>query len=80
MEDFKIVIGDTPSGKTLQIVRDPSTGNLYMVQFSSGGEVPEKLRGHWNDVEAIKTKCNYYLEALRAKKKDAKSNSNQAVS
>ena len=83
-QQFKLVVGVTPSGKTLQIVRNTST-NMFMLQYTTGGEVPEDLRGPWNNLDMLKSRSDVYLNSLvvsadkKKEKKYAKSGSNKAV-
>lgn len=79
MEEGKVVVGDTTYGKTLTVARD-RVNNLWFVQYTSGGEIPESLRGGWNDLNLVKTKCLQYLETLKSKKRyNVKSDCNEAV-
>lgn len=71
---LKLVVGKTPAGKELQIVRNPTT-NMFHLQYSTGGEVPRELRDPWNNLEMLRVKATRYLEELE----DAKSSDNEAV-
>ena len=83
MEDhqFKYSLGKTPAGKELQIVRNTQT-NMFLLQYSTGGEVPTELRDPWNNLEMLKDRAMTYMATLTKpikEKKNAKSISNKAV-
>ena len=85
MEEGKWIVGKTTAGKTLQIVRNPAS-NLYSLQYSTGGEIPVKLRGDWNNVEMLMSGAKVYLEGINSKVEeaeeeleDAKSDSDKTV-
>ena len=82
-QQFKLSLGKTPAGKELQIVRNTQT-NMFLLQYSTGGEVPEDLRDPWNNLEMIKSRGLNYIESLRKnpttkKSKNAKSINDKAV-
>lgn len=83
MEEGKWEVGKTNTGKTLQIVRNPQ-GNMYVLQFNQGGEIPEKLRGDWNKLDSLMTLAKIYLESLNEivleEEEVAESDSYEAVS
>jgi len=83
MEEGKWLVGETKTGKVLQVVRNPST-NLYILQYNHGGEIPKKLRGDWNNMETLMKLAKPYLDNLNEnyveESKDAESDSDEAVS
>ncbi len=54
-------LAELPSGKKLQYVRD---GKMGSIQFSSGGELPKRLRGGWTDSKNAQTAVDGYVAEL----------------
>lgn len=78
-EEDKHIVGTTSNGKVLSISRN-RVDNLYYIQYTTGGEVPEQLRGGWNNLTMAKIKCKHYLDVFASGKRyNAKSDSNKAV-
>lgn len=58
---------ETPNGKEITLVRCPKTAHLR-IQFTSGGELPEKLSGlYTSELIAYKDIFNY-IEELKTRK------------
>lgn len=57
----------TPNGKEIQIYRDKVSAQ-YMIQFGSGGELPEELTGIFTNELFAETAINKYLEKQETKK------------
>lgn len=65
----------TPNGKEIEIKRD--SRGLFVIAFTSGGELPEELQGSFTDTAKANRAISVYLSkkiATTAKvEKDAKS-------
>ena len=71
MSEVKVV-GKTKAGKEIGY-RMPEGKNLYEIAFKTGGEIPAKLKGSWNDIRAMKVAISNYVENLvDSKSKKAK--------
>lgn len=52
----------TRGGKLLKVVYD-SQRDLYKIHFTSGGELPRKLKGHFTRHEFANQKIREYLDS-----------------
>lgn len=57
----------TPNGKEIKIVRDPVTAN-FKIQFTSGGELPQRLDGLFTSERFAEVAVVDYLNSLPPKK------------
>lgn len=64
------VVGKTKGGKEIGY-RMPEGKNLYEITFKTGGEIPEELKGGWNDIRQLTNKINNYITNSTSKKKNA---------
>ena len=61
MSNILKIVGKTKAGKEIGY-RVPTGKNLYEIAFKSGGEVPSKLQGGWNDIRQMTIAINHYIE------------------
>jgi len=66
MATFKVV-GKTKAGKEIGY-RVPDGKNLYEIAFKSGGELPAKLSGGWNDIRQMEIAIKHYIASHVPKK------------
>lgn len=67
MNEVKIV-GKTKAGKEIGY-RVPEGKNLYEIAFKTGGEIPAKLKGAWNDIRQMEIAINRYIDtSVKGKK------------
>jgi len=65
------VVGKTKAGKEIGY-RVPDGKNLYEIAFKSGGEVPRKLHGGWNDIRQMEIAINRYIDSTDDRVKQSK--------
>lgn len=54
------IVATTPDGKKIQIVKHPKFGG-YVIEFTSGGQLPPELGGTWTNYERAKEAIRVYL-------------------
>lgn len=52
----------TDGGKLLKVVKDPRA-DLYKIHFTSGGQLPKSLEGHFTREEYANQKIKEYLNS-----------------
>lgn len=60
------VIGKTPGGKEVQVVKNPA-GMGYLINFRSGGELPRELDGMFTKYDYAESHARLWLNEQHAK-------------
>lgn len=60
------VIGQTPGGKTLQVMKKRD-GAGYVIAFNPGGELPKELDGVWTTYDRAEKAARLWLNEQHAK-------------
>lgn len=59
------VIGETPGGKTLQVMKKKD-GAGYLIAFNPGGELPRVLQGTWTSYDRAEKAARLWLNEQHA--------------
>jgi hypothetical protein len=68
------VIGQTPGGKNVQVMKDPASA-FYMIAFNPGGELPVELQGRFTSYDRAELHARIWLNTQYAKAASAKAKS-----
>lgn len=68
---FRDLLGTTPNGKEIYLVRKPNCP-LRTLAFGSGGQLPEQLDGGYSSIKMAAFAVDAYLESLEKAKPKAK--------
>ena len=66
----KVLLGTTPNGKEIYLVRVPNK-SVRNIAFGSGGQLPPQLEGGFSSVAAATKVVDSYIAKLEAKEIDA---------
>lgn len=65
----KILLGTTPNGKEIYLVRKPNK-SVRFIEFGTGGQLPVMLSGGFSDRTIAQGIVNSYLAKLAAKEEE----------
>lgn len=68
------LIGTTPGGKKLQVMKDPES-SFYLIAFNPGGELPADLQGRFTSYDRAELHARIWLNEQYAKAASAKAKS-----
>lgn len=65
----KIILGTTPKGKEIYMVRKYNK-TVRFIEFGSGGQLPECLGGGYSSIQLAQKSVTDYLERIETKQID----------